>query len=195
MLECLKQDHMKETAKKKAKNSPSEWTWLAERWGLSPALWRNRQWNARPYRCEYKGVWNSCQAVIHICSNKAVASIVIASSVTGDIVADAEGLRYDKPSSLVWQMLGKWIPRQTSRTALTRICAYTNGWKDGYWIQLEQLKKVPSRHHSRRANETLGRPLEVSELFAFLGSDEANLTKPNRHRWHLTETMSMLRTN
>ena len=102
MLEMSQTKTHERSKRQKAQKTPSGEvnSWLVATLGfvsLGSDLERNRAMKcATSISIEYQsGLWNSYQAVIpHYSSNKGVGSIVIASSVTGDNVADAGEAAY-----------------------------------------------------------------------------------------------------
>ena len=94
-----------------------------------------------------KGVWNTCQSVIPYMLKNGGGNIVIASSVTGDIVADAGEAAY-------------------ARTPMVEKMAVESNPADPERAIMDIAKGVPMKR--------LAKPIEVGELFAFLGSDESS---------------------
>lgn len=126
-----------------------------------------------------KGVWNTCQAVIPTMLEQGGGAIVIASSVTGDIVAD--------PGEAAYAMT------KSALVGLTKALAIEYAGR-GIRVNCSQLGYARTPMVERMARESdpddpesviagiaagvplgrLARPIEVGELFAFLGSDESS---------------------
>ncbi len=120
-------------AAKKGKGATGSRCNLLQRWGLSLSSILKKWAFCDFHQCEYQGVWNSCPSRHPYMLEQRRRNIVIASSVTGDIVADAGETAYDK-SSTRWlnKMLGRGIRknRHYPRELFTTwICAYTNDRK------------------------------------------------------------------
>ena len=126
-----------------------------------------------------KGVWNTCQAVIPYMLKQGGGSIVIASSVTGDIVADAGEAAYAMSKAalvgltkcLAVEYAGRNIRVNCSqlgyaRTPLVEKMAVESNPEDPESAIADIARGVPMKR--------LAKPIEVGELFAFLGSDEAS---------------------
>lgn len=126
-----------------------------------------------------KGVWNTCQAVIPHMLKNGGGNIVIASSVTGDLVADPGEAAYAlSKAALVGltKALAVEFAQQNirvnctqlgyARTPMAESIARQSNPDDPERVLTEMAKAIPVRR--------LAKPIEVGELFAFLGSDESS---------------------
>ena len=143
-----------------------------------------------------KGVWNTCQAVIPEMLKEGKGSIVIASSVTGDIVADAGEAAYAmKQLSHTGfdSFLKDWSDAHKPLLGLTKCLAveYANrnirvncsqlGYARTPMVEKMAVESNPEDPESAIQSIAVGvpmkrlaKPTEVGELFAFLGSDESS---------------------
>lgn len=126
-----------------------------------------------------KGAWNTCQAVIPYMLKSGKGSIVIASSVTGDIVADAGEAAYAMSKAalvgLTKCLAVEYADRNIrvncsqlgyARTPMVEKMAIESNPNDPENAINDIAKGVPMKR--------LAKPIEVGELFAFLGSDESS---------------------
>lgn len=126
-----------------------------------------------------KGVWNSCQAVIPQMLKQGKGSIVIASSVTGDIVADPGEAAYAMTKAalvgLTKSLAVEYADRNIrvnctqlgyARTPMVEKMAAESNPKDPESAIEAIAQNVPLKR--------LAKAIEVGELFAFLGSDESS---------------------
>lgn len=126
-----------------------------------------------------KGVWNTCQAAVKYMLEQGGGSIVIASSVTGDIVADAGEAAYAMTKAalvgltkcLAVEYAGRNIRVNCTqlgyaRTPMVEKIAVESNPEDPESAIADIAKAVPMKR--------LAKPTEVGELFAFLGSDESS---------------------
>lgn len=126
-----------------------------------------------------KGAWNTCQAVIPYMLKSGKGSIVIASSVTGDIVADAGEAAYAMSKAalvgLTKCLAVEYADRNIrvncsqlgyARTPMVEKMAIESNPNDPESAIHDIAKGVPMKR--------LAKPIEVGELFAFLGSDESS---------------------
>lgn len=126
-----------------------------------------------------KGVWNTCQAAIPYLLKNGGGNIVIASSVTGDIVADAGEAAYAMSKAalvgLTKCLAVEYANRNIrvnctqlgyARTPMVEKMALESNPKDPESAINDIAKGVPIKR--------LAKPVEVGELFAFLGSDESS---------------------
>ena len=126
-----------------------------------------------------KGVWNTCKAVIPYMLEAGKGSVVIASSVTGDLVADPGEAAYalskaalvGLTKALAIEYAGEGIRVNCSqlgyaRTPMAEAIAKQSAPDDVEGALAEMAKGIPVKR--------LARPVEVGELFAFLGSDESS---------------------
>ena len=112
-----------------------------------------------------RGVWNTCQAAIAPMLSQGGGVIVIASSVTGDIVADAGEAAYAlSKSALVG--LTKALAVEYAGTPMVEKMAMESNPSDPESAIRAIASGVPMGR--------LADPREVGELFAFLGSDESS---------------------
>ena len=102
-----------------------------------------------------KGVWNTCQAAVPYMLRQGGGSIVIASSVTGDLVAD--------PGEAAYAMTKAAL---VGLTPLVEMLAVESNPADPEAAIADIARAVPMKR--------LAKPTEVGELFAFLGSDESS---------------------
>ena len=107
-----------------------------------------------------KGAWNTCKAVIPYMLKQGGGSIVIASSVTGDIVADAGEAAYATTIRVNCTQLGY------ARTPMVEGMAAESNPADPEKAIRDIALGVPMGR--------LAQPVEVGELTAFLASDEAS---------------------
>ncbi|WP_019673965.1 SDR family oxidoreductase UcpA [Psychrobacter lutiphocae] len=126
-----------------------------------------------------KGVWNTCQAVIPQMLEQGAGSIVIASSVTGDLVADAGEAAYAMTKSALVG-LTKCLAVEYADRNIRVNCTQL-----GY-ARTPMVEKMASESNPDDPEEAidsiaqsvpmkrLAKPTEVGELFAFLGSDESS---------------------
>lgn len=126
-----------------------------------------------------KGVWNTCQAAVPYMLRQGGGSIVIASSVTGDIVADPGEAAYAMTKAalvgltkcLAVEYAGRNIRVNCSqlgyaRTPMVEKLAVESNPADPEAAIADIARAVPMKR--------LAKPTEVGELFAFLGSDESS---------------------
>ena len=126
-----------------------------------------------------KGVWNTCQAVIPSMLSQGGGAIVIASSVTGDIVADPGESAYALSKAalvgLTKALAIEFAPKNIrvnctqlgyARTPMAEAIARQSCPDDPESALRDMAKGIPVKR--------LASPDEVGELFAFLGSDEAS---------------------
>ena len=126
-----------------------------------------------------KGVWNTCQAVIQPMLRQGKGAIVIASSVTGDIVADAGEAAYAMTKAalvgLTKSLAVEYADRNIrvnctqlgyARTPMVEKMAKESNPDDPESVINDIARGVPMKR--------LAKPKEVGELFAFLGSDESS---------------------
>lgn len=126
-----------------------------------------------------KGVWNTCQVAVPYMLRQGGGSIVIASSVTGDIVADPGEAAYAMTKAalvgltkcLAVEYAGRNIRVNCSqlgyaRTPMVEKLAVESNPADPEAAIADIARAVPMKR--------LAKPTEVGELFAFLGSDESS---------------------
>lgn len=126
-----------------------------------------------------KGVWNTCQAVIPNMLENGGGVIVIASSVTGDLVVDPGETAYALSKAalvgLTKALAVEYAPKNIrvncsqlgyARTPMTEAMAKESNPADPESVFADMAKAIPIRR--------LAKPIEVGELFAFLGSDESS---------------------
>lgn len=126
-----------------------------------------------------KGVWNTAQAVIPYMLKNGGGNIVIASSVTGDLVVDPGETAYAlSKAALVGltKALAMEYAQQNIRVNCTQLgyartpmaegMAMESNSQDPESVLTDMAKAIPMRR--------LAMPNEVGELFAFLGSNESS---------------------
>ena len=126
-----------------------------------------------------KGVWNTCQADIPYMLEQGKGSIVIASSVTGDIVADAGEAAYAMSKAALVGLTKCLAVEYASRNI--RVNCTQLGYARTPMVEKMAVESNPADPESAIADiakavpmQRLAKPTEVGELFAFLGSDEAS---------------------
>ena len=126
-----------------------------------------------------KGVWNTCKAVIPYMLKQGGGSIVIASSVTGDIVADAGEAAYALTKSALVG-LTKCLAVEYADRHIRVNCSQL-GYARTPMVEKMAVESNPNDPESAIKDIAVGvpmkrlaDPLEVGELFAFLGSDESS---------------------
>lgn len=126
-----------------------------------------------------KGVWNTCQAVIPYMLKQGGGSIVIASSVTGDIVADAGEAAYAMTKAALVGLTKCLAVEYANRNI--RVNCSQLGYARTPMVEKMALESNPEDPESAINDiargvpmKRLAKPIEVGELFAFLGSDEAS---------------------
>lgn len=125
-----------------------------------------------------KGVWNSAQAVIPYMLEQGHGSIVIASSVTGDLVADSGEAAYAMTKAALVGLTKCLAVEYANRNI--RVNCTQLGYARTPMVEKMALESCPedpeSAINSIALNvpmKRLATPQEVGELFAFLGSDES----------------------
>ena len=126
-----------------------------------------------------KGAWNTCQAVLPQMLAQGGGSIVIASSVTGDIVADPGESAYALSKAalvgLTKALAIEFAPKNIrvnctqlgyARTPMAEAIARQSCPEDPESALVDMAKGIPVKR--------LASPDEVGELFAFLSSDESS---------------------
>ena len=126
-----------------------------------------------------KGVWNTCKAVIPYMLKQGGGSIVIASSVTGDIVADAGEAAYAMTKAALVGLTKCLAVEYANRNI--RVNCSQIGYARTPMVEKMALESNPEDPESAINDiargvpmKRLAKPIEVGELFAFLGSDEAS---------------------
>ncbi|NEG70197.1 SDR family oxidoreductase UcpA [Bifidobacterium choloepi] len=126
-----------------------------------------------------KGVWNTCQAVIPYMLDEGRGAIVIASSVTGDIVADAGEAAYAMTKAALVG-LTKCLAVEYADRHIRVNCSQL-GYARTPMVEKMAVESNPDNPEAAIDDIAVGvpmkrlaRPDEVGELFAFLGSDEAS---------------------
>ena len=126
-----------------------------------------------------KGVWNTCKAVIPHMLKQGGGSIVIASSVTGDIVADAGEAAYALTKSALVG-LTKCLAVEYADRHIRVNCSQL-GYARTPMVEKMAVESNPNDPESAIQDIAVGvpmkrlaDPLEVGELFTFLGSDESS---------------------
>ena len=125
-----------------------------------------------------KGVWNTCQAVIPYMLKNGGGSIVIASSVTGDIVADAGEAAYAMTKSALVGLTKSLAVEYASRNI--RVNCSQLGYARTPMVEKMAIESNPDDPESAINDiakgvpmNRLAKPTEVGELFAFLGINGA----------------------
>lgn len=126
-----------------------------------------------------KGVWNTCQAAVPYMLKQGGGSIVIASSVTGDIVADAGEAAYAMTKAALVG-LTKCLAVEYADRGIRVNCSQL-GYARTPMVEKMAVESNPEDPESAIADiargvpmKRLAKPIEVGELFAFLGSDESS---------------------
>ena len=126
-----------------------------------------------------KGAWNTCKAVVPYMLKQGKGSIVIASSVTGDIVADPGEAAYAMTKAALVG-LTKCLAVEYAQRNIRVNCSQL-GYARTPMVEKMAIESNPDNPEEAIAgiagNVPLGRlakPIEVGELFAFLGSDESS---------------------
>ena len=126
-----------------------------------------------------KGVWNTCQAAIPYLLKNGGGNIVIASSVTGDIVADAGEAAYAMSKAALVGLTKCLAVEYADRNI--RVNCTQLGYARTPMVEKMALESNPSDPESAINDiakgvpiKRLAKPVEVGELFAFLGSDESS---------------------
>ena len=147
-----------------------------------------------------KGVWNTCQAVIPYMLKQGKGSIVIASSVTGDLVADAGEAAYAMTKSALVGLTKCLAVEYADRNI--RVNCSQLGYARTPMVEKMAVESNPDDPESAIHDIAVGvpmkrlaKPIEVGELFAFLGSDESSYITGSQFVIDggstLPETMSM----
>lgn len=126
-----------------------------------------------------KGVWNTCQAAIPYMLKNGGGNIVIASSVTGDIVADAGEAAYAMTKAALVGLTKCLAVEYANRNI--RVNCSQLGYARTPMVEKMALESNPTDPESAINDiaravpiKRLAKPIEVGELFAFLGSDESS---------------------
>lgn len=126
-----------------------------------------------------KGVWNVCQAVIPELLKIGGGNIVIASSVTGDIVADAGEAAYAMTKAALVGLTKCLAVEYADRNI--RVNCTQLGYARTPMVEKMAMESNPNDPESAIKDIAVGvpmkrlaKPTEVGELFAFLGSDESS---------------------
>lgn len=126
-----------------------------------------------------KGVWNTCQAAVPELLKNNGGAIVIASSVTGDLVADGGEAAYAMTKSALVGLTKCLAVEYATRNI--RVNCSQLGYARTPMVEKMAVESNPEDPESAikaiAANvpmQRLAKPIEVGELFAFLGSDEAS---------------------
>lgn len=126
-----------------------------------------------------KGVWNTCQLAIPHLLEQGGGSIVIASSVTGDLVADAGEAAYALTKSALVG-LTKCLAMEYSDRNIRVNCTQL-GYARTPMVEKMAVESNPEDPESVIAGIAAGVPMkrlatpqEVGHLFAFLASEEAS---------------------
>ena len=126
-----------------------------------------------------KGVWNTCQAAIPYMLKNGGGNIVIASSVTGDIVADAGEAAYAMSKAALVGLTKCLAVEYANRNI--RVNCTQLGYARTPMVEKMALESNPTDPESAINDiakgvpmKRLAKPVEVGELFAFLGSDESS---------------------
>ena len=147
-----------------------------------------------------KGVWNVCQCAIpHLLANGG-GNIVIASSVTGDIVADSGEAAYAMTKAALVGLTKCLAVEYADRNI--RVNCTQLGYARTPMVEKMAMESNPADPESAIRDIAVGvpmkrlaKPTEVGELFAFLGSDESSYITGSQFVIDggstLPETMSM----
>lgn len=126
-----------------------------------------------------KGVWNTCKAVIPYMLEQKGGSIVIASSVTGDIVADPGEAAYAMSKAALVGFTKALAVEYADRNI--RVNCSQLGYARTPMVEKMALDSNPDNPEEVIDGIAVGvpmkrlaKPTEVGELFAFLGSDESS---------------------
>ena len=126
-----------------------------------------------------KGVWNTCKAVVPYMLKQGKGAIVIASSVTGDIVADAGEAAYAMTKAALVGLTKCLAVEYAGRNI--RVNCSQLGYARTPMVEKMAVEYNPENPEQAIADIAVGvpmkrlaKPIEVGELFAFLGSDEAS---------------------
>ena len=126
-----------------------------------------------------KGAWNTCQAVIPYMLKQGKGSIVIASSVTGDLVADGGEAAYAMTKAALVG-LTKCLAVEYAERNIRVNCSQL-GYARTPMVEKMAVESCPENPESaidaiaiNVPMKRLAKPTEVGELFAFLGSDESS---------------------
>ncbi len=126
-----------------------------------------------------KGVWNTCQAAVPYMLRQGGGSIVIASSVTGDIVADPGEAAYAMTKAALVGLTKCLAVEYASRNI--RVNCSQLGYARTPMVEKLAVESNPADPEAAIADiaravpmKRLAKPTEVGELFAFLGSDESS---------------------
>lgn len=126
-----------------------------------------------------KGAWNGCQAVIPYMIKQGKGSIVIASSVTGDLVADGGEAAYAMTKSALVGLTKCLAVEYANRNI--RVNCSQLGYARTPMVEKMAVESCPENPESaidaiamNVPMKRLAKPQEVGELFAFLGSDESS---------------------
>ena len=126
-----------------------------------------------------KGVWNTCKAVVPYMLKQGGGNIVIASSVTGDIVADACEAAYAMTKAALVGLTKCLAVEYAARNI--RVNCSQLGYARTPMVEKMALESNPENPEAAIADIAVGvpmkrlaKPIEVGELFAFLGSDESS---------------------
>ncbi len=147
-----------------------------------------------------KGVWNTCKAVIEPMLKQGGGNIVIASSVTGDIVADAGEAAYALTKAALVGLTKCLAVEYANRNI--RVNCTQLGYARTPMVEKMAIESNPNDPESAINDIAVGvpmkrlaKPIEVGELFAFLGSDESSYITGSQFVIDggstLPETMSM----
>ncbi len=125
------------------------------------------------------GVWNTCQAAVQQMLKQGGGNIVIASSVTGDIVADPGEAAYAMTKAALVG-LTKCLAVEYAQRNIRVNCTQL-GYARTPMVEKMALESAPEDPESvirgiamNVPMKRLAQPIEVGELFAFLGSDESS---------------------
>ena len=126
-----------------------------------------------------KGVWNTCQAGIPYMLKQGGGNVVIASSVTGDLVADAGEAAYAMTKAALVGLTKCLAVEYADRNI--RVNCSQLGYARTPMVEKMAVESNPADPESAIQDiasgvpmKRLAKPIEVGELFAFLGSDESS---------------------
>ena len=126
-----------------------------------------------------KGAWNTCQAAIPYMLKQGKGAICIASSVTGDIVADGGEAAYAMSKAALVGLTKCLAVEYADRNI--RVNCSQLGYARTPMVEKMAVESNPENPEQAISDiaanvpmKRLAKPQEVGELFAFLGSDEAS---------------------